>query len=301
MANSKYARQLATRIAMMPRDTNGAGHIFGGVLLSDIDIAGAIVAKGACPGGLINRVVTRAMDKVEFNKPVLVNDILTCYGTITHVGRTSISVHVDVEVDRAGEIIEVTEADVVYVSVDADDKPIPISCGDSSPTPRRLPAPEPPENLNPNNRVLALRKAMMPNEINGMGNIFGGVLLSYMDLAGSYAARRVCANNYIHRCVTRLMDRIEFKQPVHVNDVISCYGTVTRIGKTSINVHVEVEALRNGETILVTSADLVFVALDEEGMPTSVLCSTAPRRTSAGALRKTWRRFLRAVRAFRAD
>ena len=300
MANSNDARQLATRIAMMPRDTNGAGHIFGGVLLSDIDIAGAIVARGAC-GGLVNRVVTRAMDKVEFKKPVLVNDILTCYGTITRVGRTSVSVHVDVEVDRAGEIIEVTEADVVYVAVDEDGKPARIPCGDAAPAARRVPAADPPENLDPKNRVLALRKAMMPNEINGMGNIFGGVLLSYMDLAGSYAARRVCASNYIHRCVTRLMDRVEFKQPVHVNDVISCYGTVTRIGNTSVNVHVEVEALRNGEIIPVTSADLIFVALDEEGMPTSVLCSTAARPPRRRVLRGMWRRVVRAVRAFCAN
>jgi acyl-CoA thioesterase YciA len=127
---------------------------------------------------------------------------------------------------------------------------------------------------------------MMPFETNGMGNIFGGMLLSYMDLAGSYVARRVCSNHFIHRCVTRFMDKVEFKQAVHVNDVISCYGTVTKVGTTSIKVHVEVEADRAGEIIPVTQADLVFVAVDEAGKPAAVVCSTEGK-TSTGRTRKT--------------
>jgi acyl-CoA thioesterase YciA len=106
-----------------------------------------------------------------------------------------------------------------------------------------------------------------------MGNIFGGVLLNHMDLAGAYVAHRACANSYIDRCVTRLMDKIEFKQPVHVNDVITCYGSVMRIGNTSITVRVDVEADRGGKIIPVTCANMVFVAVDGHGKPVSVGCA----------------------------
>src|SRR5688572_1402223 len=119
-AEGKPERILASRVAMMPRDTNGQGHIFGGVLLSLIDLAGADVARYACKGKT-HRVVTRAMDQVEFRKPVLVNDIVTCYAEITRVGRSSISVHVDVDVDRHGQVIPVTAANLVYVAVDEQD------------------------------------------------------------------------------------------------------------------------------------------------------------------------------------
>lgn len=272
MPRVSRAKKLATRVAMMPRDTNGQGHIFGGVLLSNIDIAGAIAARQACSSEVIRKVVTRAMDPVEFTKPVLVNDILTCYGKVTRVGNTSIGVHVDVEVDRNGLIIPVAQADMVFVSVDENERPVPISCAPKSrrrKTPTGKPAATPPEKPI-GERVLAIRKTMLPFETNGMGNIFGGVLLSHMDLAGSYVARRACANSYIDRCVTRLMDRVEFKQPVHVNDVISCYGSIVRIGTTSIKVRVEVEADRRGKIIPVTCADMVFVAVDENGNPTGV-------------------------------
>lgn len=281
-------RILASRVAMLPRDTNGQGHIFGGVLLSLIDLAGADIARYACKDK-VHRVVTRAMDQIEFRKPVLVNDIVTCYANLVRVGQTSIAVHVDVEVDRQGQIIPVTAADLVYVAVDANDNKIPIACGSTvvpvDKKPREKPLP-----LDPSKRVLAMRKMMLPADTNGMGNIFGGVLLSYMDLAGSYVARRACGSGYIQRCVTRFMDRVEFKRPVHVNDVITCWGTVTRMGTTSVTVHVDVEANRNGEKIDVTSADLVFVALDEYGRPTPVTCST-----KAAVPASPWSRFWASV------
>ncbi len=292
MYENTNARELATRVVMMPRDTNGQGNIFGGVILSHIDLAGAVVARLACGRRRTKRIVTRAMDSVEFSKPVLVNDILTCYGTITFIGHTSIGVHVDVEVDRAGIIIPVTDADVVYVAVNSRGKPTPVGCkgscgslaGSSSGGRRRKARSaqsavqqrliESPAYCSfGGERVLALKKVMMPFETNGMGNIFGGVLLSHMDQAGAYVARRACASKFIERCVTAAMDKVEFKQPVLVNDVLSCWGTVTRIGKTSISVHVEVEADRAGSIIPVTSADLVFVALDRRGKPAPVTCS----------------------------
>lgn len=283
MAKRRKAKELATRIAMMPRDTNGQGNIFGGVLLSQIHSAGNIVARNFCRGGGIVDVVSRAMDAVEFKKAVHINDVISCYCTITHVGRTSVTVHVEVEADREGEIIPVTAADVVYVAVDVEGKAVPIPGGKKRRTKRPPGHPLTPCETGAE-RVLALRQTMMPHETHGRGlkSIFGGALLSHMDLAGSYMAHRVCKNKYIKRCVTRVMNKVEFTKAVFVNDTITCYGTIRRIGKTSITLHIDVEADREGVIIPVTSADMVFVALDENGNPTNVLCSPDQSCTTGG-------------------
>ncbi len=282
-------RQLAVRLPMMPRDTSELGNISGGVILSQIDLAASIVSRNACSNMRINRMVTRAMNEVEFRSPVLVGDVLCCYGTVEKIGRTSVTVRVEVEVDRNGLIIPVTEAIAVFVAVDENDKAIPVcNQGSENACPAEHPAvtSKKPSRAQSSaataadisgERVIALKKVMMPNETNGMGNIFGGLLLTYMDWAGSYVARRACKSQVIARCVTRFMDKIEFKQPVHVNDVITCYGSVSRIGHTSVSVHVEVEADRAGKIIPVTQAELVFVAVDKKGRKRPVLCSTGAK------------------------
>ncbi len=121
----------AIRVTMMPRDTNAHGTIFGGVLLSYIDQAGAIGARRhTCA-----RVVTVAMDEVVFHEPVFVGDVLSFYATAVRTGRTSITIRVDVEAerfDRPGKSIRVTTATLVFVAVDDDRRPIPIR-GDAPP------------------------------------------------------------------------------------------------------------------------------------------------------------------------
>ena len=115
----------AIRVMMMPRDTNAHGTIFGGVLLSYLDQAGAIEARRqGCEA-----VVTVAMDRVEFKQPVYVGDVLSFYVYVLKVGRTSIRVRVDVEAERFAppyEHVAVTTAELVYVAVDKDRRPIPI-------------------------------------------------------------------------------------------------------------------------------------------------------------------------------
>jgi acyl-CoA thioesterase YciA len=106
---------------MMPRDTNGMGDIFGGVIMSQVDIAGAITAHAVCDNRIVTRVCT-----VEFISPVLVNDILTCWGRVQKVGNTSIAVTVDVEVERRGRKIRVGQATLVFVAVDDKRRPTPI-------------------------------------------------------------------------------------------------------------------------------------------------------------------------------
>ncbi len=116
----------AIKVLMMPRDTNVHGTIFGGVLLSHIDQAGAVHARRM---GL-DRVVTVAMQAVEFKLPVHVGDTVSFYGETVRVGRTSITVRVDVWARRLrpqDEYVHVTTAEIVFVHVDEDRHPIPVS------------------------------------------------------------------------------------------------------------------------------------------------------------------------------
>src|SRR3979409_2682950 len=112
----------AIRIAMLPRDTNAQGTIFGGVILSYIDMAGAIEAHRLTGMG---RFVTVAMREVIFHAPVFVGDLVSFYSETLKVGTTSITVRVIVEAERYGGPsgdVRVTEAEVVYVAVDKEQK-----------------------------------------------------------------------------------------------------------------------------------------------------------------------------------
>jgi acyl-CoA thioesterase YciA len=117
----------AIRITMLPRDTNGYGTIFGGVILSYIDLAGGIEARRQSP----KKFVTKAMREVVFVAPVFLGDLVTFYTRTLKRGRTSITVDVEVEVERLGprgnkEIHRVTEAEVVFVAVDESGIPTPL-------------------------------------------------------------------------------------------------------------------------------------------------------------------------------
>ena len=115
----------AIRLLMMPRDTNAQGTIFGGVILSYIDQAGAIEARRQ---GL-NIMVTVAMDKVVFHQPVFVGDLMSFWCETLRIGTTSITVKVVVEANRYNnpeQKVLVTEAQVVYVNLGQDRKPTPI-------------------------------------------------------------------------------------------------------------------------------------------------------------------------------
>jgi acyl-CoA thioesterase YciA len=113
------------RVTLMPKDTNRHGMIFGGIIMSHIDLAGAIEARRSC-GPLT--YVTVAMDKVVFHKPVFVGDIVSLYTETLRIGRTSVTTKVTVEATREDdqETVKVTEAEVVYVAVDKDWHPTPI-------------------------------------------------------------------------------------------------------------------------------------------------------------------------------
>jgi len=115
-------KQPAIRVAAMPADTNSAGTIFGGWIMSQVDIAGSITALERASG----RVVTVAVNSFEFHQPVFVGDLISCYAEVIKVGRTSITVKVEVYAQRNPgnpETIKVTEAELTYVALDDNRKP----------------------------------------------------------------------------------------------------------------------------------------------------------------------------------
>ncbi|MGD8439116.1 MAG: hotdog domain-containing protein [Holophagae bacterium] len=118
--------QPKSRVLMMPRDTNAAGTIFGGVILSYIDQAGA--EEAICQGA--RRVVTVAINGVVFHEPVYVGDLVSFYTELVRVGRTSVTVKVRVRAARRFDrevVVDVTEAELTYVNVNPDGRPVPIS------------------------------------------------------------------------------------------------------------------------------------------------------------------------------
>lgn len=114
------------RLPARPRDTNAAGDIFGGWIMSQVDLAGAIVASRRAKG----RVVTVAVNSFQFHQPVYVGDLISCYANVIKTGNTSITVFVEVFAERYPdrvECIKVTEATLTYVAVDENRKPRPVN------------------------------------------------------------------------------------------------------------------------------------------------------------------------------
>jgi acyl-CoA thioesterase YciA len=115
-------RDLAIRVMATPADTNPSGDIFGGWLMSQVDIAGSIIARRRAQG----RIVTVAVDSFHFRKPVFIGDVISCYAKITRIGDTSLTVNVRAFAERQGKLHHthlVTEADLTYVAVDEQRRP----------------------------------------------------------------------------------------------------------------------------------------------------------------------------------
>ena len=124
-AKFQLSREPSIRVIMMPKDTNAYGTIFGGVILSFIDQAGAVEAHrhGA------EFIVTVAMREVVFHEPVYVGDLVSLYTRLVKVGRTSITIAVEVfsqPGEGIGNLVKVTEAEVTYVNLDKNRRPMPI-------------------------------------------------------------------------------------------------------------------------------------------------------------------------------
>ncbi len=118
-------------------------------------------------------------------------------------------------------------------------------------------------------REPAIRMVMMPRDTNHLGSIFGGHILSLIDLAAGQHARSIAPKKY----VTKVMREVEFIAPVFVGDIVSFYTETEKIGNTSITVKVTVEATRGEGTVKtckVTEAQVVMVAVDEKYKPIAI-------------------------------
>ena len=110
-------KQPTTRVLAMPKDTNSAGDIFGGWIMSQVDIAASISAHRRAQG----RVATVAVNEFQFHKPVYVGDLISCYAEVVRIGKTSLTVFVEVYAERSRgveECVKVTEASLTFVAVD---------------------------------------------------------------------------------------------------------------------------------------------------------------------------------------
>jgi acyl-CoA thioesterase YciA len=120
-------------------------------------------------------------------------------------------------------------------------------------------------------RIPAIKVVLLPKDTNPLGTIFGGVILSQIDLAATVEARKTAPLSY----VTRAMRAVEFKEPVYVGDTVSFFAETLHVGRTSITVRVSVEAERwrgkNDERVKVTEAEVVLVAVDDRRAKRSIL------------------------------
>lgn len=112
-------------------------------------------------------------------------------------------------------------------------------------------------------RDAAIRLTMMPRDTNAHGTVFGGIILSYIDVAGGVEAIRHTKHE---RFVTVAMKEVIFHEPVYIGDLVSFYAKTLKVGNTSITIHVDVEAERfgmHGQKVKVTSAEVTFVAINQ--------------------------------------
>jgi acyl-CoA thioesterase YciA len=124
------------------------------------------------------------------------------------------------------------------------------------------------------NGDLSIRTLAMPADTNANGDIFGGWLLSQMDLGGGIFASKVAKS----RTVTVAIEAMNFRKPVYVGDLVSVHANLVKVGRTSITVHIEAWVLRRREThsILVTDGNFTYVAIDDQGHPQEIKREAAP-------------------------
>jgi acyl-CoA thioesterase YciA len=120
--------ELVLRVMPLPADVNGNGDIFGGWLMAQVDLAGAVLPSRVAKG----RIATVAVNQFIFKQPVSVGDLVSFYARIERIGNTSITVHVEVYAERnpaALQVVKVTQANLTYVAIDAQGKPRPVPKG----------------------------------------------------------------------------------------------------------------------------------------------------------------------------
>ena len=247
------SKPLALRVMPMPADLNPAGDVFGGWIMAMVDVAGALPAIRRAG----SRVVTVAVNSFVFKHPVGVGDIVSFHAEVAAVGKSSVTVDVEVFAERNPNdpvVVKVTEARLTYVAVSED--------GAKRLIPAEAPPAEAPSCPLPTDKDIVLQVMPMPPALNPSGDVFGGWIMSMVDVAGAIPAMRHAKS----RVATVAVDSVDFKQPIAVGDIVSFYAGIVSVGHTCVTVDVEVFTRRNPvspETVKVTEARLKFVALDE--------------------------------------
>jgi acyl-CoA thioesterase YciA len=121
-------RQLVMRVMPMPADANGNGDIFGGWIMAQVDLAGAVIPSRIAKG----RIVTVAVNQFVFKQPVSMGDLLSFYAKVERIGKTSVTVNVEVFAERNPadlHVVKVTEANITYVAIDRDGRPRALPAG----------------------------------------------------------------------------------------------------------------------------------------------------------------------------
>ena len=246
------ATEPALRLMPMPADLNSAGDVFGGWVMAMVDIAGALPAIRRAR----SHVVTMAVNSFVFKQPISVGDVVSFHADVVAVGKSSITVDVHVFAERHPAdpvVVKVTEARMTYVAVDREGCKRVVGPESTSPPGGERP---------PADKELVLRVVPMPADLNPSGDVFGGWIMSMVDIAGAVPAIRVARS----KVATVAVDSFVFKQPVSTGDIVSFHAEVVRVGRTSITVDVEVYAQRHPENpvvVKVTEARLTYVAVDE--------------------------------------
>lgn len=243
---------LALRVMPMPADLNPAGDVFGGWIMAMVDIAGASPAIRRAR----SRVVTVAVNSFVFKQPVSVGDVVSFYADVLAVGKSSVTVDVQVFAERNPAdpvVVKVTEAQLTYVAVD--------DAGNKRLLPPASASEEFASCAEPVwDKELVLRVVPMPADLNPAGDVFGGWIMSMVDIAGAVlATRRMRAG-----VATVAVDSFTFKQPVSVGDKLSFYAEIADVGDNTVTVDVEVFAQRNPENpfvVKVTEAKLTYTTV----------------------------------------
>ncbi len=272
--NQAKAKKITARVTPMPADTIADRFISAGWLMSQMDLAGGNRAYRYVGG----RAVTVGLNAMHFKAPVFIGDDVTIYTEIVRQGKTSLTIRIDAYAERReGSAPEkVTEGYFSFVHIDEQGRPKEISNGRPGGLALALPQGAKPSSAEVSDtepvlrdgQVLSLRTVPFPRDKNHNGDIFGGWVLSQMDLAGSLRARKHAGR----AAAPVAIEAMTFHRPLSELDEVSFYTEIIRTGTTSLAVRVESWALRKDleKYEKVTEGIFTYVAIDENRKPVPI-------------------------------
>ncbi|MCM2343769.1 MAG: hypothetical protein NDJ24_04335 [Alphaproteobacteria bacterium] len=279
-------KTLTFQLQPMPADTATDNRISAGWLLSEMDKASGRRAHEYIYAGdktHQGRTVTAGIDAMVFKKPLFVGDLVKIYTEVARQGRSSVTIKTEVWADRRdSKAVEmVTEGLFTFVAIDAQRKPVPILTNNTSQNPVLVPPGTARkagvvinQSMTPvGNPVLTLTPDR--RNTNALGDIFGGWILSRMDDAAAGSAAQITGG---HRVANVALDAMTFHRPVLVNDEVTFYTALSRLGKSSVAINIEAWAKRSvsGLHEKVTEGLFTYVAVDNNLKPIPITTPPVP-------------------------